>query len=359
MTNMFIRFWEWLMDSEPANFGEWRDRVETVLKSKAGMTAYTSVPAAAGNPLPLGSRFRPPATEFSMTMGQLEELNRLLKNIRPLPQGAMKVMRELDTADSSAASVAEAIECEPVMAAGMIRIANSTAMGLRREITSVSDAVAYLGFSTTKSLLLKFNVSDLLPSSRPGQGYDSGKLWVHAMAVAQVAEEIARRRSHGPKSGADGRALARYWKAGDQQQVSRRSGRTLVPGCRSQRGPSQSRTPAFPGGSRDHRRHVGERMEIAARPDRDHPAASHARWPSRASAGNPAVLFSIHIANQLVKYRHVYCDGMEIDEVPASMTSELGLPDWSRLLADVSLRSIIDRAVLLNGGATDPAAAAA
>ena len=95
----------------------------------------------------------------------------------------------------AAASVGEAIACEPVIAASVVRIATSSAIGLRREITSVAEAVCYLGFSTTKSLLLRYNISALMPNSKPGQGYDSGKLWVHAMAVAQVAEEIARRRA--------------------------------------------------------------------------------------------------------------------------------------------------------------------
>jgi hypothetical protein len=35
------------------------------------------------------------------------------------------------------------------------------------------------------------------------------------------------------------------------------------------------------------------------------------------------------------------------------------LPEWNQLLGDGSLRSIIERAVQLNGGATEPAAVAA
>jgi hypothetical protein len=41
------------------------------------------------------------------------------------------------------------------------------------------------------------------------------------------------------------------------------------------------------------------------------------------------------------------------------MTSELGLPDWAELLADGRLQSITDRVILLNGGSSQPAAAAA
>jgi len=50
---------------------------------------------------------------------------------------------------------------------------------------------------------------------------------------------------------------------------------------------------------------------------------------------------------------------MEIDEVPDSVTTELGLPNWIALLQDQRITGIIDRAVLLNGGAAPDAAEAA
>jgi putative nucleotidyltransferase with HDIG domain len=293
-----------------------------------------------------------------MSVGQLEELNQLLRKVRPLPQGAMRVLQELNTPDASAASVGEAIECEPVMAAGMVRIANSTAMGLRREITSVSEAVAYLGFSTTKSLLLKFNVDALLPSSRPGHGYDSGKLWVHAMAVAQVAEEVARRAGRTDPSLAltagllhdIGKlvinsqfrdSLDQLWSAeADPNEDLLSRERRLFQADHAIIGGALASEWKLPHDLIDiirlHHMPYGHPIELE-------PEARRA-------------LFSVHIADQLVKHRHAYCDQMEIDEVPAAMTSELGVADWTELLADVRLQSIIDRTILLNSATSSPAA---
>jgi hypothetical protein len=70
-------------------------------------------------------------------------------------------------------------------------------------------------------------------------------------------------------------------------------------------------------------------------------------------------LLAVYLANQVVKYRHVYCPNMEIDEVPDAVTTELALPNWITLLQDTRLTALIDRTLQLSAanGAT-PARAA-
>jgi len=363
MTNILVQFWKRLIGRKRSNPAAWRYSMEHNAKAAAvdSSAPDSSSPAEPENTLPLGSRFRPRSTDYSMTLGQEEELNRLLKKIRPLPQGALKVMRELDTESASAASVGQAIECEPVMAATVVRIANSTAMGLRREITSVSEAVAYLGFSTTKSLLLRFNMDGLLPSSKPGLGYDTGKLWVHAMAVAQVAEEVARRAGcTDPNLALMGGLLHDIGKLAINSQYPHVLDQLFSPDTDPNEGLLNRERRIF---KADHAI-IGGRLagEWKLPQDLVEIVRLHHMPDSNTTELQPQTrraLFCVHIANQLVKYRHVYCDQMEIDEVPASMTTELGLPDWPGLLADGRLCSIIDRVVLQNGGKTNSVAAAA
>lgn len=302
---------------------------------------------------PLGARFRPRPTGYSLSLAQMEEVGRGLRQIPPLPQGVLLVMREIDSENASAASVAQVVAREPVMAASVLRIANSAAMGLRREISNVSEAVAYLGFSTTKSLFLRLKMDATIPRAKTGRGYDPDKLWVHAMAVAQAAEEIARRAGGSdPQLALTAGLLHDIGKLAINSQhtdalgglwpINADPNETIIDRERRLFGADH----AFIGGAlatewklptqlteiiRLHHLPQGQPIDLD-------PVARRA-------------LLSVYLANQLVKYRHMYCPGMEIDEVPDAVTSELGLPNWLSLLNDPRLQSLIDRAVLLNGGA--------
>ena len=316
-------------------------------------------PAFDGAP-PLGARFRPRSTGYSLSMAQMEEVRLGLRQIPPLPQGAMLVMNELDSQNASAASVAQVIAREPVMAASVLRISNSAALGLRREITNVSEAVAYLGFSTTKSLFLRLKMEAVLPRAKTGLGYDTDKLWIHSMAVAQAAEEIARRCGGDPQLSLTAGLLHDIGKLA----INARQDATL--GQLWPENPDASETiidrerrlfgadHAFIGATlaagwklpkdlceiiRLHHLPTGETLQLDPTPRK--------------------ALLSVYLANQLVKYRHVYCPNMEIDEVPDSVTTELKLPNWITLLQDDRLTALIDRTLQLSGGGSGNAAKAA
>jgi HD-like signal output (HDOD) protein len=69
----------------------------------------------------------------------------------------------------------------------------------------------------------------------------------------------------------------------------------------------------------------------------------------------------VHVANQLVKYRHVYCADMEIDTLDPLMLAELGLPaDMEQIYDDKIERSIAAAGVMAKAsseaGATGAAA---
>lgn len=356
----------WLSDRVAVWFGR---RVEAKplttaadrLRREWGEQATSATAGADGTPLPLGSKFRPRPAAYSLTFGQMEEISKGLRQIPPLPQGVIQVMRELDSREASAASVASAIAREPVMAASLLRIANSAATGLRREVSNISEAVAYLGFSTTKSLFLRLNMDALVPSGRGCNGYDADKLWVHAVAVAQAAEDLARRAGGtDPQLALTAGLLHDIGKLAINNQYDHTVARLWAEGADSGRSILDRERELF---GADHafigaalatewklpKDLVGiirlHHLPVGAEIDLDHPARR--------------ALFCVYIANQLVKYRHVYCNDMEIDDVTDDITRELGLPSFFDLAMDERLRTSIDRAIAMNGGETAAAAPAA
>lgn len=311
--------------------------------------------------IPLGSRFRPRPAAYSVTMGQMEDISRGLKQIPPLPQGVIQVMQELDSKEASAASVATAIGREPVMAASILRIANSAAVGLRREVSNVSEAVSYLGFSTTKSLFLRLKMDAMVPSKKGRGGYDADRLWIHAMAVAQASEEIARRvGGTDPQLALTAGLLHDIGKLAINNRFD-----TIVADLWAETG-NKTRSIL----DRERELFGADHAVIGAALAREWKLPSDLSEiirlhhlpvgaPIELNDSARRALLSVYLANQLVKYRHVYCSDMEIDDVSNDVTHELGLPDFFELAIDVRLRSLIDRAITMNGGESAAPAIAA
>lgn len=322
------------------------------LRQEWGGQAAPVAAGVDGTPLPLGSKFRPASTAYSLTLGQMEEISRGLRQIPPLPQGLIQVMRELDSPEASAASVASAIAREPVMAASILRIANSAAIGLRREVSNVSEAVAYLGFSTTKSLFLRLNMDALVPTRRGVNGYDADKLWVHAIAVAQTAEDLARRAGGtDPQLALTAGLLHDIGKLAINNQYDHAVAQLWAEGADKGRSILDRERELF---GADHA-FIGSVLASEWKLPKDLAGIirlHHLPVGIQIDLDNSArrALFCVYIANQLVKYRHVYCNDMEMDDVGQDITQELGLADFFELAIDERLRTSIDRAIAMNGG---------
>jgi HD-like signal output (HDOD) protein len=109
-------------------------------------------------------------------------------------QVALKVRRALDDPNCSLETAGRLIQAEPLLAARLIAIANSVIYNRSgKEVTDVRVAVARLGFTTVRSLVMA-----LVTRQMSGQSTDSkhqelvNKLWEHTAHVASLANAIAR-----------------------------------------------------------------------------------------------------------------------------------------------------------------------
>ena len=108
-----------------------------------------------------------------------------------------ELLKEIQDSKSTASSVAEVASSDPALAASLLRTANSAAMGLSRTITSVSDAVSYLGFGTVKAMVIRLRLGEVLACKNEQAAEDSEDLWVHSLAVSYAAEHMAKKIRRG------------------------------------------------------------------------------------------------------------------------------------------------------------------
>ena len=89
--------------------------------------------------------------------------------------------------DSS--KVAIIIQKDPAVAAKVLQVCNSAFFRLPRRVSSIKQAVSYLGLSTVRSMVLSAEL--FKPGKALPPGLDLGQLQQHAMSVAVVARSLA------------------------------------------------------------------------------------------------------------------------------------------------------------------------
>ncbi len=123
----------------------------------------------------------------------LPDVRQGLNQLPPLPTVVIELLKEIQRSSSSAASVGEIVASDPSLAASILRMVNAAALGLPRKITSVAQAVSYLGFDTVRALVVQLRLEQMLPHRTPEAAAEADGLWAHSMAVSYIGTVLAER----------------------------------------------------------------------------------------------------------------------------------------------------------------------
>ena len=105
-----------------------------------------------------------------------------------MPEVAHALIRTLHDDDVSLAEVRDLIAKDPVLTAKLLRMANSAALGLRREVSTLDAAIAMLGLAQVRSLALTACMNVAFPVV---PGLDRTEFWRNCMACAGYAQWLA------------------------------------------------------------------------------------------------------------------------------------------------------------------------
>lgn len=298
---------------------------------------------------------RPATTPAAPQPGKLiRAIQKGLAEVPPLPHVVRELLRELSDPASTARSVARIATSDPALAAALIRTVNSASVGVRRRVTSVTEAVSYLGYSAVRSLVIRMRLDQVLPP-RPGQaGYDQEDLWVHSLAVAHAADCLAETAA----SKLGGAVVDRGFVAtlGLMHDIGKLAINSYFPDSAAevQKASPERMDESFL--DRERRVLGADHAEIGAilaahwqlPPDlieaiRWH----HAPESAPESLPQPVRLAAtiVHLANQLAKYCYVYSEDMEIDIVPDALFRTVGLVGPIKRLMTGRMCRAISRAI--------------
>lgn len=109
-----------------------------------------------------------------------------------LPEVAVRIRRLIDEGTNSAKKISQAVNTDPVIAAKLIKAANSPLFRGTKEFETSSQAIVRLGMQTTKQLVTSFTLKELFKAKSPVLKKRMDTLWQHSIEIAAICYVLAK-----------------------------------------------------------------------------------------------------------------------------------------------------------------------
>jgi putative nucleotidyltransferase with HDIG domain len=121
-----------------------------------------------------------------------QDLSTGLEDLPSLPAVVMELLASIDQEDIDISVLAKKVSHDQALTAKTLRLANSSQYGLQVKVTTIQQAITFLGFQTTRNLITAAAITGCFPAgSCPG--FDDRAFWRHSIATAACARVLARR----------------------------------------------------------------------------------------------------------------------------------------------------------------------
>ncbi|MFB9243919.1 HDOD domain-containing protein [Massilia antarctica] len=122
----------------------------------------------------------------------LDDVLRRLADLPSLPAVVMELLTSIDQEDIDIAVLAKKVSHDQALTAKTLRLANSSLYGLQVRVTTIQQAITYLGFQTTRNLITASALTGCFAEGRC-PAFDHKAFWRHSIATAACAKVLARR----------------------------------------------------------------------------------------------------------------------------------------------------------------------
>ncbi|MEJ2634051.1 MAG: HDOD domain-containing protein [Calditrichia bacterium] len=122
----------------------------------------------------------------------VENKVRSLARLATLPNIAVKVMELVENPKTSASTLAHFISVDQVLAARILKLANSAYYGFPKEISTLNLAIVVLGFNALRDLVLSISVIDRFSMHEYDENFEVEQFWRHALIVGRGARVLAK-----------------------------------------------------------------------------------------------------------------------------------------------------------------------
>ena len=108
------------------------------------------------------------------------------------PQSVQKILTLTRDVNCTPKDLVDVIDKDPIVAVKVLKVVNSSHYSLPRPVTSMGQAVVYLGFNTIKNLAVSIATVDIMPF-RAVAGFDIQQYLLHSLSTASLSKQLAQR----------------------------------------------------------------------------------------------------------------------------------------------------------------------
>jgi len=121
-----------------------------------------------------------------------EQLAAGVQDLPSLPAVVMELLSSIEQEDIDISVLAKKVSYDQALTAKTLRLANSSSYGLQVKVTTIQQAITFLGFQTTRNLITAAAITGCFPSGQCA-GFHDKSFWRHSIATAACARALARR----------------------------------------------------------------------------------------------------------------------------------------------------------------------
>ncbi|MFN2357892.1 MAG: HDOD domain-containing protein [Desulfotignum sp.] len=114
------------------------------------------------------------------------------RHLPQLPQIMVELVKACNNDASSTRELTRIISTDPSLTAKLLQIMGSSYVNLRQEVTTIKNAVVYLGVDTIRNLAISSAALHFFSLSRKLPEFNMVQFWYHSYTCALMAETLAR-----------------------------------------------------------------------------------------------------------------------------------------------------------------------
>ncbi|MCP3926192.1 MAG: HDOD domain-containing protein [Desulfobacterales bacterium] len=113
--------------------------------------------------------------------------------IKTLPHIAFQLTQMISEDNSTMQEFESVIKLDPTLVLKTLKLVNSPYYALRKKVTSISEAVVYIGMENLRNIIVVSAIKDIYSKECKSDSFSRAKLWLHCAAVGLCNQMVSER----------------------------------------------------------------------------------------------------------------------------------------------------------------------